>query len=162
LESTLSGSIDVASIQQDVNQQRLLDELTERVLKLETENINRSEIRRKTISIWKEEDTKFVITKISECVTETLTKHKAVILVGHPGCGKSATAKHVALKLQREEGYEIGEVDQPDDIVKYYNSKTKQLFLIEDICGKFAIDQQKADQWTENDSKIEKLLQPNT
>lgn len=68
----------------------------------------------------------------------------------------------MALKLQREEGYEIGEADQPDDIVKYYNSKTKQLFLIEDICGKFAIDQQKADQWTENDSKIEKLLQPNT
>ncbi|CAG2227454.1 unnamed protein product [Mytilus edulis] len=118
LESTLSGSIDEASIQQDVNQQRQLDELTERVLKLETENINRSEIRRKTISIWKEENKKFVITKISEFVTETLTKHKAVILVGHPGC--------------------------------------------EDICGKFAIDQQKADQWTENDSKIEKLLQPNT
>ncbi|CAC5357222.1 unnamed protein product [Mytilus coruscus] len=162
LVSTLSGSIDVASIQQEVNQQRQLDELTERVLKLEMENINRSEIRRKTISNWLEEDKKFVETKISELITETLTKPKAVILVGHPGCGKSATAKHVALKLQKEEGYEIEEVDQPDDIVKYYNSKTKQLFLIEDICGKFAIDQQKADQWTENYSKIEKLLQPNT
>ncbi|XP_052076824.1 uncharacterized protein LOC127714833 [Mytilus californianus] len=162
LESTLSGSIDIDSIQQEVNQQKQLDELTERVSKLETENINRSEIRRKTISNWLEEENKFVITKISELVTETLTKQKAVILVGHPGCGKSATAKHVALKLRREEGYEIEEVDQPDEIVKYYNSNTKQLFLIEDICGKFAIDQHKADQWTENDSKIEKLLQPNT
>ncbi|CAG2247880.1 unnamed protein product [Mytilus edulis] len=118
LVACLSGTIDVASIQQDVNQQRQLDELTERVLKLETENINRSEIRRKTISKWSEEDNKFVRTKLLELVTKTLTTQKAVILVGHPGC--------------------------------------------EDICGKFAIDQQKADQWTENDSKIEKLLQPNT
>ncbi|XP_063417718.1 uncharacterized protein LOC134700292 [Mytilus trossulus] len=162
LVACLSGTIDVASIQQDVNQQRQLDELTERVLKLETENINRSEIGRKTMSNWSEEDKKFVRTKILELVTKSLTTHKAVILVGHAGCGKSATAKHVALKLQKEEGYEIEEIYQPDDVVKYYNSKTKQLFLIEDICGKFSIDQQKADQWTENDSKIEKLLQPNT
>lgn len=65
-----------------------------------------------------------------------------VIFVGIPGSGKSATAHHIAVKLI-EEGYEILPIKDIKKVVTYSNRKNPQVFVIDDVFGKFGFDKEK-------------------
>ncbi|CAG2234034.1 unnamed protein product [Mytilus edulis] len=80
---------------------------------------------------------------------------------GSPGCGKSVAAHHVALKFEME-GYEIIPCDNPTDIIKHFTAEKIQVFVIDDVCGKFALNQHKADSWEQNDDKLSMLFKPCT
>jgi hypothetical protein len=55
--------------------------------------------------------------------------------------GKSTIVKLVALQLQKTKDYHILPVICPTDIVKYFDRNIKQIYIIDDICGKFYVDQ---------------------
>lgn len=59
--------------------------------------------------------------------------------MGGPGCGKTATARHLALTYERN-GWEIVPVFRIEDILQYADVTYKQIFLLDDIFGIFAGD----------------------
>lgn len=63
-----------------------------------------------------------------------------VTFVGAPGSGKTATARHIALHLQKEEGYEILPIKEIWDIVNYSDARNPQVFVLDDILGVYAFD----------------------
>lgn len=62
-----------------------------------------------------------------------------VMFVGVPGSGKTATARHIALKLQ-EEDYDILSIKDIGDIATYCDAHKSQVFVIDDVLGKFSLD----------------------
>lgn len=63
-----------------------------------------------------------------------------VTFVGVPGSGKTATVRHIALKLQEEEGYEILPIRCINDIETYCHPRIPQVFVIDDVIGKYGLD----------------------
>ncbi|CAC5384269.1 unnamed protein product [Mytilus coruscus] len=81
-----------------------------------------------------------------------------VMAVGSSGCGKSTAIHHVALQLCNHDGYDIIPVYVPDEIRQYYNPECKQVFVIDDICGKSSIDICMVNRWERLSSYIKKIL----
>lgn len=65
-----------------------------------------------------------------------------VIFVGSPGSGKSATAHHIALKLEKER-YKILPIKDIKEIETYCDPRNPQVFVIDDVFGKFGFDKEK-------------------
>lgn len=63
-----------------------------------------------------------------------------ITFVGAPGSGKTATAHHIALKLQKE-GYELCLVKEINKIEDYSNRNTPQVFVIDDVLGIFGLNE---------------------
>lgn len=61
------------------------------------------------------------------------------MFVGVPGCGKTATARHIALILQTE-GYQILPIKDIKDIETYCDPHLPQVFVIDDVIGVFGLD----------------------
>lgn len=59
--------------------------------------------------------------------------------VGVPGSGKTATARHIALKL-REEGYTILSIKHITEIDAYCDPHNPQVCVIDDVLGVFELD----------------------
>jgi energy-coupling factor transporter ATP-binding protein EcfA2 len=89
------------------------------------------------IESWKNDkcfETSAVATILKEVKDESF-----VVITGPSGMGKSTIAKLVALQLQNSDGYHILPVMCPKDIVKYLDPNIKQIYFIDDICGKFSV-----------------------
>lgn len=84
-----------------------------------------------------------------------------VIFVGSPGSGKSATAHHIAVKL-REEGYEILPTKDIKEIETYCNPKIPQVFVIDDVFGKFGFDKEKFKKCREYEQRFLKPIMSKT
>ncbi|CAC5366555.1 unnamed protein product [Mytilus coruscus] len=78
-------------------------------------------------------------TNVYQVKKDIVESSPTVTLVGGPGCGKTATARHIAL-LYEQNGWEIVPVFRSDEIVLYGDSKLKQIFVLDDILGVFAVD----------------------
>lgn len=63
-----------------------------------------------------------------------------VTFVGASGSGKTATARHIALNLQKEGGYEILPIMEIKDIVNYSDSSNPQVYVLDDMLGVYAFD----------------------
>lgn len=72
-------------------------------------------------------------------MVEKVKDQPYVMFVGAPGSGKTATARHIALKLQ-EEGYEILSINDIKDFETYYDPPNQQVFVLDDVLGKFNFD----------------------
>lgn len=90
------------------------------------------------IRTWRKDDDSFYETKGSEFVFDKVKDHSCILVTSSLGFGKTATIRHIALKLQRE-GFEIVPVEIPNDIIKY-KTKQKQVFLIDNVLGKYDLD----------------------
>jgi Cdc6-like AAA superfamily ATPase len=60
-------------------------------------------------------------------------------IIGRPGSGKTATAHHIALQLE-EKGWEVVPVCGLEEIIQYGDRDHKQVFVLDDVLGIFAID----------------------
>lgn len=63
-----------------------------------------------------------------------------VTFVGGPGSGKTATARHIALKLQTE-GYDIFPIKEINKIEDYCSQNIPQVFVIDDVLGVFGLNE---------------------
>ncbi|CAG2227855.1 unnamed protein product [Mytilus edulis] len=125
---------------------------------LEIEKNNITEIQLRTLKEWRNTDKKYIPTSATTFIQQSLNQTTGVIITGSPGCGKSAVTHHVALELEKEK-YEIISCDEPSEIFKNLRKDKFQVFVIDDVCGKFALNQQKAESWEQNDCKLSMLIE---
>ncbi|CAC5395393.1 unnamed protein product [Mytilus coruscus] len=70
---------------------------------------------------------------------EEVNKELMVTFIGGPGSGKTVTGRHIALLFERI-GWEVIPVYKEDEIVRYGNVNIRQVFLLDDVIGSFALD----------------------
>jgi ankyrin repeat protein len=63
-------------------------------------------------------------------------------IIGGPGSGKTATARHIALQLKNQ-GWEVVPVCKLEDIIQYGDRDHQQVFVLDDVLGIFAVDMNK-------------------
>ncbi|CAG2198777.1 unnamed protein product [Mytilus edulis] len=89
-----------------------------------------------------------------------LHEDNCVFLVGGPGTGKSAIMRHIALYLCNEFGFDVVPVESAQsNITEYYNSSRKQVFVVDDMCGKENINIQFVEIWRIKIKQILKLIE---
>jgi energy-coupling factor transporter ATP-binding protein EcfA2 len=97
---------------------------------------------------------------LADYVIQLMESVKCVIVTGSSGNGKSALVHHVALQMQKEQNYEIIPfVVELADIIRYSDPRKKQVFVIDDICGKVTVNVQTVDWWYTHLDQIEKILE---
>ncbi|CAG2252420.1 unnamed protein product [Mytilus edulis] len=113
---------------------------------------------------WKKDDHMFVVTKATKYVKSFLKyKRKNVVVVtGSSGNGKSSIIHHIALELCFKYGYEvIPFVTGPQDIINFRDPTKKQVFVVDDICGKEAINVSLVELWRDHSEKLAKIFEVN-
>ncbi|XP_071142052.1 ankyrin-3-like [Mytilus edulis] len=95
---------------------------------------------------WMDNDTKFINTRAAQYVLKSIKEKNCVTITASAGVGKSATLRHVALQMAKE-GYDVLTVTDPGDILKFCDPTKKTLFVIDDLCGNFAVDQSDIKRW---------------
>ncbi|CAG2197015.1 ANKRD50 [Mytilus edulis] len=118
--------------------------------------LSTTNVHKQHISDWIKDDEKFIETKATHQIYEKLKRDSCVLVVALDGNGKSSTVRHIALKLKREEQYEIIPIVlSPFTIFEFLNRNQKQIFIVDDLCGKVNINTQSVDVWV---SQIEAIL----
>lgn len=92
------------------------------------------------ISTWRVNDNEFVETHSFPHMLEKVRNQPYVTFVGVPGSGKTATARHIALKLQEEDMYDILPIKCIMNIETYCDPHIPQVFVIDDLLGIFGLD----------------------
>ncbi|CAC5356932.1 unnamed protein product [Mytilus coruscus] len=95
---------------------------------------------RQILDQWKKDDVNFVETRAAKHVLEFIRKHSCVTVTASSGVGKTATLRHKVLKMIGN-GYDSLLVTNPHEIVQFFNPNQKTLFVIDDFCGTFSINQ---------------------
>ncbi|XP_063405743.1 serine/threonine-protein phosphatase 6 regulatory ankyrin repeat subunit C-like [Mytilus trossulus] len=137
-----------------------LSAINQKLQTLDIQHNNNREIHQRILKEWRVTDVKYVSTSATTFIYKSLQKNRSVIITGSPGCGKSAAAHHVALELEKE-GYEIVPCDDPSEITQHLTTEKFQVFMIDDVCGKFALNQQKVNSWDQYEDKLNLLLESN-
>ncbi|VDI81671.1 Hypothetical predicted protein [Mytilus galloprovincialis] len=89
------------------------------------------------IEHWKKQEEMFVETPAVIKILQCLESEHTVLIVGEPGIGKSMLMHHVALKIHSTTSYCIVPCSGIQDIFNHYNIDKRQMFVIDDICGRF-------------------------
>lgn len=106
------------------------------------------------VSTWKKDDSAYFETRNFPAMFRKVRNQSYITFVGTPGSGKSATAHHIALKLQDEDGYEILPIVDLKDIQDYCDPCNKQVFVIDDVIGEFGFDTNKLNRLEDFKKKI--------
>ncbi|XP_056005263.1 uncharacterized protein LOC130050161 [Ostrea edulis] len=145
-----------------VNLKRRIEDTSERVEKLDVKMAKLTEspippnVRDQyniDVQKWKEEDKLYYETHSFSSMMEKVRNQPYVTFVGVPGSGKSATAHHIALKLQ-EEGYEVVPTKDVRKMEDYGDPRNPQVFVIDDVVGVFGLQKSNVDVLTNYEQKI--------
>ncbi|VDI79941.1 Hypothetical predicted protein [Mytilus galloprovincialis] len=120
--------------------------------------INVKEIMKLKVETWKTENKLFVETKAAKFLLGAISENSIVTVIGNPGIGKSSLIHHVAMCLHQGENCEIVPVHFPLDIMNYNNPDQSQVFIIDDVCGKYSLSTQLAESWEIYKDDIESIL----
>ncbi|CAC5391174.1 unnamed protein product [Mytilus coruscus] len=111
------------------------------------------------IKEWENDEGTFLKTRATNHILESLPFNNCVVVTGSSGCGKSSIIHHAALHLRNTFGYEVIPVLMgPVDIINFYNKQIKQVFVVDDICGKETINIQVLQTWRDFSEKMEKIF----
>ena len=99
----------------------------------------------------------FVSTRASEYVFKCISMQPSVTVTGNPGVGKTATMRSVALKMKKE-GYTVVPTNSPKDIINFSEKDKKMLFVVDDVCGNYSVNQNRIDKWLEKSESIQSML----
>ncbi|XP_071159016.1 E3 ubiquitin-protein ligase DZIP3-like [Mytilus edulis] len=101
-----------------------------------------------TLKDWKDnDDSMFIDTRAAQYVLKCIKENSCVTITASSGVGKTATLRHVALQMTKEEEYDVLIVTEPSEIVRFYNPNKKILFVVDDLCGNFLLDQSDIKCW---------------
>lgn len=98
-----------------------------------------TEIYEKYITAWRRDDNVYIETHTFDKMLKKVLSQPFMTFVGAPGSGKTATVRHIALKLQ-EEGYEILPIKDIGHLETYCDPHNPQVFIIDDALGSFGLD----------------------
>lgn len=110
---------------------------------------------------WEKESKWFVPTKAFTFILAHKDK-KILTVVGNPGMGKSMLLHQTALFLKDIEGYSVFSCRGPSDLISQFRKDTKQVFVLDDACGKYKLVQSKVDQWNQYETRIARILESTT
>ncbi|XP_076090784.1 uncharacterized protein LOC143062823 [Mytilus galloprovincialis] len=120
-------------------------------------NDRRESINRK-VNKWRTQDQHFVSTIASQMVMEKIRENACVVLTGESGNGKTMTSRHLVLQLNRDEGFEIVVIKRPAELVKFRRRFKKQVFIIDNFCGRFSADQKCIAEWAIHMDHFEEIF----
>lgn len=106
---------------------------------------------------WKKENSDFYSTQIYKEVEKRLTTHSVVMVIGHPGTGKSAIIQHIALQYKKEK-WILEPLQSITDFENMLSNKNKTIYVINDLFGKHAIKTKELTFWRDNETTIKYLL----
>ncbi|XP_076080029.1 uncharacterized protein LOC143050800 [Mytilus galloprovincialis] len=109
---------------------------------------------------WKDNDKIFIPTRAAKHVLKCIKENSTVTITASSGVGKTVILRHVALQMSAE-GYDVLPVIDPCDIVKFYNPNKKTLFVIDDLCGNYSLNQTDMKVWEPFIEQITKILLKN-
>ncbi|XP_062617987.1 uncharacterized protein LOC134279594 [Saccostrea cucullata] len=146
MDPTLSKSFH-DQLQKQAIEDQMTREIVERLEKQMKKNMqsishNVRVLQEIEIQNWEVEDAMFHENHNFPNVWKKVTSIPFTVLTGIPGSGKSATARHIALKLQRR-GYELVPVTEIREIYVYYNVQKAQVFVVDDVVGIFGMQKNK-------------------
>ncbi|XP_052073795.1 uncharacterized protein LOC127711727 [Mytilus californianus] len=117
------------------------------------------DIQEHTIDEWSKIDNKLVVmTSAIETLKDKIQNEDTVTVIGFSGSGKSTAVRNVALRLSREQKYQIFPVLSPKDLMTYYIKGKRQLFVFDDVCGKYSLDIHKLMEWKDLSMDIRLLF----
>jgi hypothetical protein len=92
------------------------------------------------VNKWRKEDELFYDKVQGFTATLNMVKAKKYMtIIGEPGSGKTATARHIALQLEKQ-GWEVVPVLKLEEIIQYGDRDHKQVFVLDDVLGIFAVE----------------------
>ncbi|VDI46316.1 Hypothetical predicted protein [Mytilus galloprovincialis] len=100
----------------------------------------------------------FINTRAAQHVLKCIQENSCVTITASSGAGKTATLQYVALQMSNEE-YDVIIVSDPVDIIKFHNPNNKSLFVIDDLCGNFSVDQSDIKKWNPLIERIKRILE---
>ncbi|VDI45834.1 Hypothetical predicted protein [Mytilus galloprovincialis] len=106
---------------------------------------------------WKDNDKIFIPTRAAKHVLKCIKENSTVTITASSGVGKTVILQHVALQMSAE-GYDVLPVRDPGAIVKFYNPNKKTLFVIDDLCGNYSLNQTDMKVWEPFMEQITKIL----
>ncbi|XP_078329173.1 uncharacterized protein LOC111114515 [Crassostrea virginica] len=98
------------------------------------------------LNIWKNELKNVYRTRGTLEVLDETRTNSVVMIIGNSGSGKTTAMRYASLQLQ-EEGYEIVRISSPRDILSHRCLDRKQLFIIDDVVGKYRVDTIAFNKW---------------
>lgn len=108
---------------------------------------------------WRKDDVTFVYTRAARNAISSIKTNNCLVVTGSSGTGKSFIVHHIALHLFKKDGYEIIPfVTGPSDIIQYYDPDKKQVFVVDDICGKESINSHIVGLWKFYSLQLEKIF----
>ncbi|CAC5400653.1 unnamed protein product [Mytilus coruscus] len=101
---------------------------------------------------------KFVPTHASEEILFAIMKNPCVLITGPFGSGKTTIVDYILSKFKKEGFVTIFSSD-PEEIVRRTNHKQRQLFVIDDVFGKYLSNLSDiTDKWEKNGSTLNAIL----
>lgn len=92
------------------------------------------------VGTWPDQDKVFIEdTRAYKAAVDKVESCQIVTLIGGPGSGKTATARHVSLKF-RERGWDVVPIVEIDEIHTYCDPSRKQVFVIDNVTTIFALN----------------------
>ena len=92
---------------------------------------------------WKREDEPFHEIHSFPNILDKIQSQPITTIIGSPGSGKTTTARHLALRLQTNNEFEIIPIDEISEIKQYGHLSCKQLFILDDVFGIFGFEYEK-------------------
>ncbi|CAC5424995.1 unnamed protein product [Mytilus coruscus] len=117
-----------------------------------------SEQFEKRLKQWSEDDQKFVNTEAEKKVMEAVMTKSCTTIIGNSGTGKTFLSRHIALKMM-EQGYIIIPCSIPDDVRQWFKHGRNTLFVFDDVCGRYTLNQQIFNEWIQRLDHIKSLLE---
>ncbi|XP_063396410.1 uncharacterized protein LOC134681002 [Mytilus trossulus] len=114
------------------------------------------------IDEWKKLDKQVVEISAIQHLKELATTADTIAVIGSPGCGKSTAVHHLALQLHLFQDYDIIDSHDPRDMRTYFNPDRKQIFVFDDVYGKYMLEQTKKETWSRLSKDINTILRNKT
>ncbi|XP_078339610.1 uncharacterized protein LOC144627219 [Crassostrea virginica] len=131
-----------------------------RMLVMENRNIppNIKEQHKTDLDSWQIEDSVFHEIHSFQSILQRVKSQPVTTIIGGPGSGKTITARHLALRLQTDCGFEIVPVLSVSEVIQYGHPKSKQLFVLDDVIGVFGVEYEKLTNLERYKERIFKIL----
>lgn len=113
--------------------------------------------KRNQIRQWERENSDFYSTNACKDVEQRINNQSVVMVIGHPGTGKSAIIQHIALQYKNEK-WILKPLQSIIDFEGTFSNKKKTLYIINDPFGKYAFKRQEWEFWRANQAAIECCL----
>lgn len=117
--------------------------------------VSLSDIQDSVIDEWSKIDKSVVVlTTAIDRLMDKIQSNNVVTVIGFSGSGKSTAVRRVALNLKQEQKYQIIALHSPKDLITYYVRGKKQVFVFDDVCGKYSLDIHKLMKWKDLSTEI--------